>query len=90
MENEDGAVSGESETPVYRFTVQLASLAPPPPGAPQLCVALQGAMSRTPATTWAAGGVGPIPESFSPENVGLIHRRGPVPAGKRYSPSAST
>lgn len=62
----------ESAIPMYELTVQLASMAPPPPEMQQLFAALQGNQPDTDRFFGMLAGSVPIPEFFSPENMGRI------------------
>jgi 2-polyprenyl-6-methoxyphenol hydroxylase-like FAD-dependent oxidoreductase len=55
--------------PMYEYTCQLASLAPPPPAMQQLFVALRGNQHETNQHFGTIAGTVPIPEFFSPENI---------------------
>ena len=67
--------------PMYEFTCQLASFEPPPPHMLQLFRALYGNQAETNRFLGTIAGTVPIPEFFSPENIGRILAGGsPVPA----------
>lgn len=55
--------------PMYEYTCQLASLAPPPPAMQQLLTVLRGNQHETNRHFGTIAGTVPIPEFFSPENI---------------------
>ena len=57
---------------LFEHTVQLARLAPPPPELVQLFEALRGNQTETNRFLGTVTGTVPVPEFFSPENVGRI------------------
>lgn len=57
---------------MFEHTCQLARLAPPPPEMIQLLEALRGDQTETGRFLGTVTGTVPIPEFFSPENVGRI------------------
>jgi flavin-dependent dehydrogenase len=59
-------------TAMFEHTCQLARLAPPPPEMIQLLEALRGDQTETGRFLGTVTGTVPIPEFFSPENVGRI------------------
>jgi 2-polyprenyl-6-methoxyphenol hydroxylase-like FAD-dependent oxidoreductase len=62
----------EAVMPLYEFTYQLASLEPPPPEMQQLFGALRDDQEQTNRFFGTVTGAVPIPEFFSPENIGRI------------------
>lgn len=62
----------EEVLPMFEHTVQLARLAPPPPGMVSLLEALRGNPTETGRFLGTVTGTVSIPEFFSPENVGRI------------------
>ena len=58
--------------PMYEFTCALAALEPPAPEEQQLFAALHGNQEATNQYFGAITGADPIPEFFSPENIGRI------------------
>ncbi len=58
--------------PMYEFTCELAALQPPSPEHQQLFGALHGNQEQTNRFLGTITGTVPIPEFFSPENVGKI------------------
>ena len=58
--------------PVYDFTMQLASLEPPPPEIQQLFGALRGNQPDTDRFFGLIAGTTSIPEYFAPENMQRI------------------
>jgi flavin-dependent dehydrogenase len=58
--------------PIYQMTLGLASLQPPPPDQAALIGALVGNQEQTNRFIGTLAGTVPIPEFFSPENVGRI------------------
>ena len=62
--------------PMYELTCQLASLEPPPPQMQRLFAALHGNQAETNHFFGALEGMEPIPEFFSPENIGRIMAEG--------------
>ncbi len=65
--------------PMYESTLQFASLQPPPPEMQQLLLALRGDQAQADRFFGTLAGTVPIPEFFSPENIGRI--MGAMPAG---------
>ena len=57
---------------MYRFTLDLARLAPPPPELQQLIGALVGKPDGISAFVGLIAGSTPIPEFFDPENIGRL------------------
>ena len=71
----------EHARPMYEFTCQLASFEPPSPQMQQLFGALYRNQVDTNRFLGTIAGTVPIPEFFSPENIGRILAGGsPVPA----------
>ena len=67
--------------PMYEFTCQLASFEPPSPEMQHLFGAVYGNQVETNRFLGTIAGTVPIPEFFSPENIGRILAAGsPVPA----------
>ncbi len=62
----------EAVAPMYDLTVQLATLAPPPPPLQDLLGALRGNQHEIDRFLGTTEGTVPIPEFFAPENVGRI------------------
>lgn len=62
--------------PMYELTCQRASLTPPPPEMLQLLAALQGNQPDINRFFGIDAGTVPIPEFFSPENIGRIIAQG--------------
>jgi len=62
----------EATMPIYEMTCQFASLQPPPPEQQQLLGALLHSQEHTNRFIGLLAGTVPIPEFFSPENVGRI------------------
>ena len=62
----------EHVLPMYEFTCQLASFEPPSPEMQQLFGALSGNQVETNRFLGTIAGTVPIPEFFSPENIGRI------------------
>jgi flavin-dependent dehydrogenase len=62
----------EAALPLYELTCQLATLAPPPPEQQQLFAALRRDQDQTNRFFGTIAGTVPVPEFFSPENVGRI------------------
>lgn len=62
----------ERVMPIYEFTHQLATLAPPPPERQQLFAALRHNQEQTNRFFGTIAGTVPIPEFFAPENLGRI------------------
>jgi flavin-dependent dehydrogenase len=58
--------------PMYELTCQRAALGPPPPDMQHLFAALQGNQTETNRFFGTTAGTVPIPEFFSPENIGRI------------------
>jgi len=58
--------------PIYEFTCQLASLAPPPPEMQQLLAAVHGNQEAMDGFSRVIAGVTSPAEFFAPENVGRI------------------
>lgn len=59
-------------TPMYHFTLEVASLEPPPPELQQLFGALHGNQEATNEFYSAMTGSTPLPEFMAPENIGRI------------------
>lgn len=57
---------------MYEFTLQLATLEPPPPQMQELFLALRGNQDATNAFLSAITGAIPLPDFMSPENLGRI------------------
>ena len=71
----------EHVMPMYEFTCQLASFEPPSPEMQHLFGAVYGNQVETNRFLGTIAGTVPIPEFFSPENIGRILAAGsPVPA----------
>jgi flavin-dependent dehydrogenase len=62
----------EAATPMYEFTSQLASLAPPPPEMQQLFGALRENQPDTDRFVGVLAGTVAVPEFFAPDNLGRI------------------
>jgi 2-polyprenyl-6-methoxyphenol hydroxylase-like FAD-dependent oxidoreductase len=62
----------QAALPIYEFTYQLASLAPPTPEMQQLFGALRHNQEQTNRFFGLIAGTVPIPEFFAPENIGQI------------------
>jgi 2-polyprenyl-6-methoxyphenol hydroxylase-like FAD-dependent oxidoreductase len=62
----------ERVTPMYHFTLEIASLEPPPPEMQQLFQALKGSQEATDQFFAALTGSLPIPQFMDPENIGRI------------------
>ena len=62
----------ERVTPLYHFTCELATLAPPPPEMQQLFGAMHGNQQATDAFFSAITGASPLPAFMAPENIGRI------------------
>jgi flavin-dependent dehydrogenase len=62
----------EQALPIYEFTHQLAALEPPPPEMQELFSALRGDEEQTNRFFGTIAGTVPVPEFFSPENLGRI------------------
>jgi 2-polyprenyl-6-methoxyphenol hydroxylase-like FAD-dependent oxidoreductase len=62
----------ERTRPLYHFTCELATLAPPPPEVQQLFGALHGNQEATNDFYAAITGAAPLPEFMSDENLGRI------------------
>ncbi len=58
--------------PIYDFTVQLASMEPPPPEMQQLMGAMQGNQEAMDGFVSVMAGTMPAPEFFAPENTERI------------------
>ena len=65
----------ETALPLYEFTCQLATLAPPPPEMQQLLAALQGNQEQTNRFFGLFAQTVSVPEFFAPENMQLIFGR---------------
>lgn len=71
----------EHVMPMYEFTCQLASFEPPSPDMQRLFGAIYGNQTETNRLLGTIAGTVPIPEFFSPENIGRIFAGGSsVPA----------
>jgi 2-polyprenyl-6-methoxyphenol hydroxylase-like FAD-dependent oxidoreductase len=66
--------------PIYGLTQQFASLQPPPPEMQQLLAALVHDQAQANRFFGTIAGTVPIPEFFSPENVGRIMGAAPAAA----------
>src|SRR5438094_9275068 len=62
----------EATLPLYELTCQFAMLQPPPPEQQQLFAALRYDQEQTNRFLGTVVGTVPIPEFFSPENIGRI------------------
>jgi 2-polyprenyl-6-methoxyphenol hydroxylase-like FAD-dependent oxidoreductase len=71
----------EAAMPMYEFTQQLAGLEPPPPHMQQLFAALHANQEQTNRFFGTIAGTVPIPEFFSPENLGRIVAEAGAQAG---------
>ncbi|GAC1468061.1 MAG: NAD(P)/FAD-dependent oxidoreductase [Ktedonobacteraceae bacterium] len=81
----------EHVLPMYEFTCQLASFEPPPPQMQHLFAAVYGNQVETNRFLGTIAGTVPIPEFFSPENVGRILASGSPPSvGERPEHSVVT
>jgi flavin-dependent dehydrogenase len=65
----------ETALPLYEFTCQLATLAPPPPEMQQLLAALQGNQEQTNRFFGLFAQTVSVPAFFAPENMQLIFGR---------------
>ena len=68
-----------STAPMYEMTAEWASLQPPPQEMQQLMLALRDNQEQTDRFMGTISGSIPIPEFFSPENIGRIMQRVEVP-----------
>ena len=62
----------EEVMPMFEYTCQLARLEPPPPEMAHLFAALRGDQNETGRFLGTVTGTVPIPEFFSPQNIGRI------------------
>ena len=67
--------------PIYEFTAQFASLAPPPPEMQQLLGAIHGNQEAMNGFVRIFAGVTSPADFFSPENIGRIMAKAQAPAG---------
>ena len=74
-------IRDEHAMPVYEMTMGLATLDPPPPEMQALYAALIHNPAETDRLVGTFAGTVPIPEFFSPENVGRIMSKGAAAAG---------
>ena len=68
----------DSAFPLYEFTCQLATLAPPPPEMQQLLAALKGNQEQTDRFFGIFAQTVSVPDFFAPENMQKIFDRGQV------------
>jgi flavin-dependent dehydrogenase len=78
----------ETVLPMYEYTCQFATLAPPPPEMQHLLTALRGNQPETDRFFGTIAGTVPIPEFFSPENIGRIMAQAGTPAAVGQSAEA--
>jgi len=69
---EHHAARDQRVKPMYDFTCELATLAPPPPHMQQLFAALHRSREETGRFYGALTGATPLPQFMNPENVGRI------------------
>jgi flavin-dependent dehydrogenase len=65
----------EAAMPIYQMTCDLAKLEPPPPDMQSLFAALRDNEDQSGRFMGTIAGTVPIPEFFSPENIGRITKR---------------